>query len=161
MSVPEIEIILTHAGAELVRKTLPPGIYVIGRSPEVEIYANTPLLSRRHARLTIGDDHLLLEDLGSSNGTFVNEQPVTKSTRLRPNESVRLGPDIVLEVRQQGITPEAGTGAPAGPIGPRRPSMGDELSRTKGDTWWARKWPAEAWGRCSRRTRRRCAAAWP
>src|SRR5258708_2689233 len=115
MSVPETEIILSHAGAELARKTLPPGTYVIGRSPEVEIFANTPLLSRRHARLTIHDDHLLLEDLGSSNGTFVNEQPVTKSTRLRPNESVRLGPDIVLEVRRAGINPDSGNGAPETP----------------------------------------------
>ena len=91
MSAPEIEIILTHDGAELARKSLPPGTYVIGRSPEVEIFANTPLLSRRHARLTIHDDHLLLEDLGSSNGTFVNGKRVLSQAALASGDEIRLG----------------------------------------------------------------------
>jgi pSer/pThr/pTyr-binding forkhead associated (FHA) protein/tetratricopeptide (TPR) repeat protein len=101
MHVPQTEIILRHDETELVRLTLPPGEYVIGRSPEVEIPVETPLLSRQHARLTINYDHLLLEDLGSSNGTFVADTPISESTRLFPNQSIRLGPDIVLEVRRE------------------------------------------------------------
>jgi len=60
-----------------------------GAGPDVEIPAETPLLSRQHARLTINYDHLLLEDLGSSNGTFVADQPVTEATRLFPNRGER------------------------------------------------------------------------
>ena len=90
MHVPQTEVILRHDGAELARVTLPPGEYVIGRSPEVEIFAETPLLSRQHARLTINYDHLLIEDLGSSNGTFVADQPITEATRAFP-ESERSG----------------------------------------------------------------------
>ena len=101
MHVPQTEIILRHDGAELARLSLPPGEYVIGRARESDIHAETPLISRRHALLTINYDHLLIEDLGSSNGTFVNEQPVTTATRLYPNQSIRLGPGIVLEVRRQ------------------------------------------------------------
>ena len=108
MHVPQTEVILRHHDTELVRVTLPPGEYVIGRSPEVEIPAETPLLSRQHARLTINYDHLLLEDLGSSNGTFVADQPVTEATRLFPNQSIRLGPDIVLEVRRERTPSEPG-----------------------------------------------------
>ena len=65
MQVPRFDIILRHAGTELARATLPPGEYVIGREPGVDVLAETPLLSRRHARLTINYDHLLLEDLGT------------------------------------------------------------------------------------------------
>jgi tetratricopeptide (TPR) repeat protein len=101
MHIPQTEVILRHDGAELARVTLAPGEYVIGRSPEVEIPVETPLLSRQHARLTINYDHLLLEDLGSSNGTFVAEQAITEATRLFPNQSIRLGPDITLEVRRE------------------------------------------------------------
>jgi pSer/pThr/pTyr-binding forkhead associated (FHA) protein len=104
MHIPQTEVILRHGGTELARVTLPPGEYVIGRNPDVEIHADTPLISRRHARLTINYDHALIEDLGSSNGTFVNEQPVAEATRLFPNQPVRLG-DIAVEIRRQRVEP--------------------------------------------------------
>lgn len=100
MHVPQTEVILCHAGAELARVTLPPGEYVIGRDPAADIFAETPLLSRRHALLTINYDSLLLEDLGSSNGSFVADQPVKEATRLFPNQAIRLG-DVQLEVRRE------------------------------------------------------------
>ena len=105
MHIPQTEVILRHEGIELARVTLPPGEYVIGRDATVEIFADTPLLSRRHALLTINYDHLFLEDLGSSNGTFVNEQPIGERTRLYPNQTVRVG-DIVVELhRERAIEP--------------------------------------------------------
>jgi len=100
MHVPQTEVILRHDGVELARVTLPPGEYVIGRSADVAIHANTPLLSRRHALLTIHYDHLLIEDLGSSNGTFINDRSVAEQTRLYPNQNIRLG-DVRLEVHRQ------------------------------------------------------------
>jgi len=106
MQVPQTEIILKHDGVELAHVSVPPGDYVIGRSKEAEIHAETPLLSRQHARLTIEFDQLFIQDLGSSNGTFINDLPVNEITRLFPNQSIRLGPDITLEVRRQRTTSE-------------------------------------------------------
>ncbi len=104
MSAPHTEIILRHDGGELARVVLPPGDYVIGRDSQVQIYADTPLLSRKHARLKIGADHLLIEDLGSSNGTFVDDQAIRDSIRLSPDQKVRLG-DVELEIRNPFTTP--------------------------------------------------------
>ncbi len=101
MHVPQTEVILKHADVELARVTVPPGDYVIGRSAEVEIHAETPLLSRKHAKLTIEYDQLFIQDLRSSNGTFINDQPVKEITRVFPNQCVRLGPDITLEIHRQ------------------------------------------------------------
>ncbi len=106
MHVPQTEVILKHDSVELAHVTLPPGDYVIGRSAEVEIHAETPLLSRRHAKLTVEHDQLFIQDLGSSNGTFVNEKAVKEITRLFPNQSIRLGPDITLEVRRHRTSSE-------------------------------------------------------
>ncbi len=53
MHIPQTEVILRHGDAELARMTLPPGEYVIGRGAETDIRADTPLLSRQHALLTI------------------------------------------------------------------------------------------------------------
>jgi len=93
MQPPQTEIILKHGDLELAQRLVPPGEYVIGRSHEAEIHADTPLLSRRHARLTLQDDQLFIEDLASSNGTFINQQPVDQITRFFPDQELRLGPD--------------------------------------------------------------------
>ncbi len=98
MHIPQTEVILRHDGAELARVTLPPGEYVIGRNPDADIRADTPLLSRQHARLIIAADHVLIEDLRSSNGTFVGDQPIAGPTRLVPGLAVRLG-NVTVEIR--------------------------------------------------------------
>ncbi len=139
MEVSQTEVILTDSGTELAHLTLPPGEYVIGRSADVEIFANTPLLSRRHARLTISEDQLLLEDLGSSNGTFVADRPVTESTRLYPNQAVRLG-GVQLEIRRSHPPGAGGSSAgsaeaalqralPPELLGEKRYSIGKQIAR--------------------------------
>ncbi|MEP6673438.1 MAG: protein kinase, partial [Chthoniobacter sp.] len=129
MHVPQTEVILRHGDVELARVTLPPGEYVIGRGEEAQIYAETPLISRRHAQLSILYDQLLLEDLGSSNGTFVAEQRITESTRLFPNQHVRLG-DVVLEVRRERARTEKGLSLPPAQAAVRR-LLPDELLAQK------------------------------
>src|ERR1700761_9083697 len=99
MPAPEIEIIVTKDGAEMLRKTVSPGNYVIGREPECDIPLDVDLVSRRHAQLTVTFDQSSIEDLGSSNGTFVNGQPVTGPTRLWPNQRIQIGP-ATIELRR-------------------------------------------------------------
>ena len=48
-------------------------------------------VSRRHALVTLGDDGLVLEDMGSKNGTLANGVRIQR-TRLRPGDEVRVGP---------------------------------------------------------------------
>jgi len=92
MEVPQTEITIRNtAGVVLLQTTVAPGEYVLGRSPEAELFFEAELVSRQHARLTVNFDHLLIEDLGSANGTSVNGQPVTDSVRLWPNQKVQLG----------------------------------------------------------------------
>ena len=75
--------------------------------------ADTPLLSGQHARLTINYDHLLLEDLGSSDGTFVNEQLLAAATRVFPSQAIRLGA-VRLALHRQRMPSDPGVSlAPA------------------------------------------------
>ena len=108
MHIPQTEVILRHDGTELGRVTLPPGEYVIGRDAQADIRGDS-----QHARLAVNYDHLIIEDLGSNNGTFVNERRVTECTRLFPNQPVRLG-DVTLEIHRQRASAEPGASlAPA------------------------------------------------
>ena len=71
------------------------GPVVIGRSPSSDIVIDEPYVSASHARFTIQGPALVLEDLGSTNGTMVNghiiEQPVT----LRDTDEVQVGDEIM------------------------------------------------------------------
>lgn len=63
---------------------------VVGRSIEADLVLEDPSLSRRHSRFFRVGSTLLVEDLGSRNGTAVNGQPVVSATPVRPGDVVRI-----------------------------------------------------------------------
>jgi DNA-binding winged helix-turn-helix (wHTH) protein len=71
--------------------TLDAGEHVLGRDPDVEIYLDSPGVSRRHARITIAANRATIEDLGSKNGTFVGEQQVHASRLLSDGDIIAVG----------------------------------------------------------------------
>jgi len=71
------------------------GANVLGRDPEANVWVNLPGVSRRHARIVITRGEALLEDLGSTNGTWVGGERVTTATPLGDGDEIRLGPVTV------------------------------------------------------------------
>lgn len=76
------------------------GPVVIGRSPSCDIQINEPYVSANHARLTLQGPALVLEDLGSTNGTTVNGHAVVEPVTLRDGDDVQVG-DAVLRVSRR------------------------------------------------------------
>lgn len=68
----------------------------VGRDSTNEIVINDAEVSRRHARLTFQGGKYVLEDLGSTNGTFVNGQRLAGPRVLKAGEVVSFGEQIVL-----------------------------------------------------------------
>lgn len=64
---------------------------VIGRHEGCTIHLPLPDVSRQHARLTCEDEACFLEDLGSRNGTFINDGPVTGRHRLQHGDRIEVG----------------------------------------------------------------------
>ena len=67
------------------------GEHIIGRDRHADIRLDASTVSRRHARLTVAEGDLQLEDLGSKNGTFCAERRITGSVRLTDGDLVRIG----------------------------------------------------------------------
>jgi pSer/pThr/pTyr-binding forkhead associated (FHA) protein len=82
------------------------GEAVIGREQGVDIVIQAPAVSRRHACIRASTGAVTLQDLGSSNGTFINGQKLTGApVTLKPGDHIRLGRTIVLLL--QGPAPES------------------------------------------------------
>jgi diguanylate cyclase (GGDEF)-like protein len=79
-------------GSELGRRVeLTRGEIIIGRDDDNAISVALDTISRRHARLFVREHTYMVEDLASTNGTFVNEQEVTQVTPLRNGDLLRCG----------------------------------------------------------------------
>ena len=74
------------------------GPVVVGRSPNADIVIGAGYVSARHARFTLMGTNLFVEDLGSTNGTMVNGQPITSPVSLNNNDVVNVG-DVSIRVR--------------------------------------------------------------
>ena len=75
----------------LVFRMLPGTLKTVGRASRADFVIDVPLVSRVHCRLMMNDDGALeLEDLGSTNGTFVNGHKITKAV-LSHGDTVTIG----------------------------------------------------------------------
>jgi hypothetical protein len=79
---------------------------IIGRDPAHPMSIDDVKVSRNHLRIFPENELLILEDLGSTNGTFINGKRVTNPTRLRNGDLVSLGENNVFEVSIVGPEPE-------------------------------------------------------
>ena len=68
-------------------------VMVVGRQAGSYLLIDHESVSRRHAEISYADDHYVVHDLGSSNGTLVNETPLEagKAQELKPGDRVRFG----------------------------------------------------------------------
>lgn len=74
------------------------GATVLGRSAETDFVLNDPYASDFHLRLVSQENGMMLHDLGSTNGTYVNGRRVTAPTQLRRGDTIQVG-KTVMEVR--------------------------------------------------------------
>lgn len=67
------------------------GSLLAGRLPECDVMIDDGLVSRMHARISVRDDQVVVEDLHSTNGVYVNGVRITHSALLREGDRLLLG----------------------------------------------------------------------
>ena len=83
-------------GSEAGRQVPLETVVDIGREPSLPIHLDQDTqVSRRHARITAQGGQAVVEDLGSTNGTYVNDQPIHAPRILNPGDNVRIGLTVI------------------------------------------------------------------
>lgn len=102
------------------------GSMIMGRQSDCDIAVPADEVSRKHARLTVQADGVAVEDLGSANGTFINDKRVQTGT-LRPGDELRLD-----SVRFQLSTPGMVAAAVQSPVASSGPAVATAVEKASG-----------------------------
>ena len=113
----------------------------IGRDPSAQVALEDDQASRRHARISVQGGQAVAEDLGSTNGTYVNDQPISGARPLHADDRIRIGGTVFqlrtpqqISIQATAVRPvpqvtQVGQGVlqPAAPeeLGPRPPGSSD------------------------------------
>lgn len=91
-----LEVQTTFAGSKLRPGSIVPmrNILTLGRKEGNSIVLADKFVSSNHARVYVKNNIVILEDLNSTNGTFVNDQRVSGKIRVNVNDSIRLGSTV-------------------------------------------------------------------
>src|ERR1700690_1551883 len=79
---------------------------VVGRSSDLDMVLVEDMVSRKHARIAMQSDQIWIEDLGSTNGTFVNGEKI-KRARLKEGDRVLIGTSILKVIAGDATSPAA------------------------------------------------------
>ena len=88
------------------------GENLLGRDPEARVSIDHPSVSRRHARICVAADRVMLEDLNSRNGTFLDGRRIDAPTEIRNGAFIGLGPIAVTFVVMSGTASTRSSGRP-------------------------------------------------
>src|SRR5262245_44973749 len=100
--------------------------FLIGRDPQCQLRPASPLISKRHCAIIQRDSKVFIRDFDSTNGTFVNDEPVKGERELSHEDMLKIGPI------QFQVTLEAGDPTPAKtPPPPTKASSNTPIPPTK------------------------------
>jgi pSer/pThr/pTyr-binding forkhead associated (FHA) protein len=87
--------------------------FVIGRDPQCHLRPASAVISKRHCALLVRDGKIFLRDFDSTNGTFINDQPVKGEVEVNHDDRLKVGP-LLFGIRvEAGATPPVNRPTPA------------------------------------------------
>src|SRR5579862_1654674 len=89
----KISLMVLSAGAA-EGKALPitTAQFIIGRDPQCNLRPASAMISKRHCAVLVKSGQVFVRDFDSTNGTFVNEQPIKGEVALKDGDVLKVGP---------------------------------------------------------------------
>ncbi|WP_165226519.1 FHA domain-containing protein [Aquisphaera insulae] len=115
---------IVRGRSEATNLKLAPGVNSVGRHDDCLIRIRSSQVSRKHCEVIVNEDKLLVRDLGSANGTYVNGKRVLGQQALKAGDELMVG-GVTLRVGQSGATPAPSR--PASGAAKPKPSDTSEL----------------------------------
>jgi pSer/pThr/pTyr-binding forkhead associated (FHA) protein len=78
--------------------------FVVGRDPQCHLRPASPMISKRHCAVLQREGKAFIRDFDSTNGTFLNDQPVKGEVELHHGDLLKMGP-LIFEVRIEATAP--------------------------------------------------------
>jgi pSer/pThr/pTyr-binding forkhead associated (FHA) protein len=96
-----VDLEILERGARRTHRGRPP--FEVGRAREADVFLRDPEVSRRHVRFESHNGVVYVEDLASSNGTFLNGRRVTEAIEVREGDEIDVGATrlVVTSVRPE------------------------------------------------------------
>ena len=88
-------LVITQGSQTGQSAALADGVIMIGRGADCQIILDDDYVSTRHARVVSGENGVYVEDMGSTNGSYVNGQRITAPTTITLSDTVRIGKTIL------------------------------------------------------------------
>ena len=88
----KVRLVLVQGRNPGMEIPLPMPQFVIGRDPQCNLRPNSELISKMHCAILQRDDQVLVRDLKSTNGTFVNNDRIDGEVPIRDGDLLRVGP---------------------------------------------------------------------
>ena len=88
-----MQVVLKIVGGKNDGKTIKIAVpdFVIGRGKDAQLRPSSDLISRQHCAIRVRDGRVIIEDMGSRNGTFVNGKQLTAPHEAKSGDNLRVG----------------------------------------------------------------------
>lgn len=121
-ALPHFAIVIAERDGSEKRELFGDAPVSIGRVHGNEVVLHRSNVSKRHARLSSSEDRFIITDLGSTNGTYVNQTRITRATAVLEGDRIYIG-DFMLRLERVGSDGNPVAGASVPPTSTRWPSI--------------------------------------
>lgn len=122
-------LLISGPGYFDVTHPLRDGVTTFGRAEENDVVLTGDLVSRNHARVEVRGDNVYVEDLGSRNGSRINEQKLRGTSTMRPGDVIAIGENLLTLRRMAQVENLSLFSVDLSAGGVRRFTMGGDLKK--------------------------------
>jgi pSer/pThr/pTyr-binding forkhead associated (FHA) protein len=101
--------------------------FLIGRDPQCQLRPASPMISKRHCAVLLKNGKAFVRDFDSTNGTFVNDEPIKGERELKNEDILKVGP-LLFRVALEGTTPVNKPTPPPAKLPPTDSSEDDDVA---------------------------------